>query len=77
MTYLSIDEFFDKPAEGNVSMEEHLDEVVDLQIAVITTAVNFGRYLCMNYSPLYQDTWTDDNGKNYSTSQLFQKFNSI
>lgn len=78
MKYQSINEFFDKPAEGTVPMEEHLDEVVGLQIAVIDTAVNFGKWLCGRFESVGKDEWKGVymDKKIYSTSELFQMFNS-
>ncbi len=51
-------------------VDEDIEEAIQDEVTIA-----FGKWLCMNYTPIYQDTWDDDTGNRYTTQQLFNKFN--
>ena len=45
---MTVDEFFENPIEGTVSIEKWSEDVVNLQCAVIDTAIGFAKWLKEN-----------------------------
>lgn len=74
--YKSVEEFFTKPIKGWIDLEEHVQEIVDLQKKTIDVAIGFGKFILENQINTYtadedSETFFYWNGDLFSNAELF------